>query len=81
MHNTFYDDLKDNLREGILLLVKYGLFIVIIIYSFLLLQDTRAKAENGEQAAIFLGELQKKGYLPSIKDGQIPEKTSEQKKQ
>ena len=79
MNNTFWEDVVDNFKLGILLLVKYSLFIIAIIYAYTFMQNTYFMAQNGQQAAIFLSELQKKGYLPKIENGVIPEKIVEKK--
>lgn len=60
-------------KEGLLLLVKWGLLVGFIIYGFNYSLDTRNKSVNGEQAAILLIELQKKGYLPQLVNGAVPD--------
>lgn len=73
----FKELLVDAFKEGLLLLVKYGLIVFLIWYGFNFSLDTRNKASNGEQAAILLLELQKKGYLPQLVNGQVPDKVAE----
>jgi hypothetical protein len=74
MHNTFWEDCVEKFKEGLLLLVKYGLFIVLIWYAFNFSLATYNKANNGQQAALMILELQKKGYLPQLINGQVPDK-------
>jgi hypothetical protein len=74
MINTFWEDVVEKFKEGLLLVVKYGLLVFIIWYAFNFSLTTYNKAQNGEQAAILLVELQKKGYLPQLVNGQVPDK-------
>ncbi len=76
----FLEQLKQNLSDGILLLVKYGFIIAAIIYAFNFLLNTYRAAANGEQAAMFLQELQKKGYLPQLVNGQVPDRPKVEEK-
>jgi hypothetical protein len=73
----FLDKLKRAGEEGILLLVKYGLIIAFIIFAFKYFLTIQQMAINGQQAAIYLMELQKKGWLPQIINGQVSEKVIE----
>lgn len=75
----FIFHLKENFKDGLLLLVKWGLLIAAIIYAFNFSMQTRDMAINGQQAAAFLSELQKKGWLPKIENGQIPQKVEDKK--
>lgn len=71
----FKDDLIEALKSGIILLVKYGLIIVAILYAAALANDTRIKAVNGEQAAAAIVQFQKHGWLPAFnQDGTVPDK-------
>lgn len=70
----FKDQLIEALKEGLLLLVKYGLIVIAIVYSFLFMNQTRDMAINGNNAAIAIKMMQEKGYLPQFVNGQIPEK-------
>lgn len=72
---TYKDKLIEALKEGLLLLVKYGLIIVLVIYSYLFLMNTYQMSINGNNAAIAIRMLQEKGYLPSFVNGSIPEKS------
>lgn len=74
MINTFWENIVEKFKEGILLLVKYGLLIAAIVYAFNYSLQTRQMSQNGEQAAILLVELQRKGYLPQLVNGQVPDK-------
>ena len=62
--------LKDKLvkafEEGILITVKYGIIIVVIIYTFNFMNGTRQMAINGNSAALAIQELQSKGWLPKF---------------
>lgn len=71
---SFKQQLIENLKDCLLLLVKWGLLIAAIIYAFNFSLQTRQMAINGEQAAVMILELQKKGYLPKVENGQIPDK-------
>lgn len=71
---TFKDQLKEKFKEGLLLITKYGLIIAIILYSFNFYMQTRAMAENGNQAAMAIREMQEKGWLPAFVNGRIPDK-------
>lgn len=62
----FKEVLIKNIQEGILLLVKYGLIIGFIIFSYLIMMNTYQMANNGNQAAIAINEYIKNGYLPSF---------------
>lgn len=67
-------------KEGLYLLVKYGILIAAIIYAFNFSMQTRQAAINGEQAAIAVKMFQDKGYLPQFVNGQVPTKTTEESK-
>ena len=74
MYQTFWEDIVEHVKSGVLLLVKYGLIVIAILYAYAFMNATYNKASNGEQAAILLLELQKKGYLPQLVNGQVPER-------
>jgi hypothetical protein len=71
---SYKEQLVEALKNGLLLLVKYGLLIVAIVYAFSFSIQTRDMAVNGNQAAIAIVELQKKGWFPVFKDGTVPNK-------
>lgn len=71
---TYKDMLLEAFKEGLLLLVKWGLLIAAIVYAFNYSLQTRNMALNGNQAAIAINELQQKGWLPKFKDGVIPDR-------
>lgn len=58
------EQLIESLKDGLYLAVKYGIIVLIIIYAFAFMNDTRQKSINGEQAAIAIKEYQDKGVLP-----------------
>ena len=74
---NYKEKLIEALKDGLLLFVKYGLLIAAIVYAFNFSIQTRDMALNGNQAAIAILELQKKGWLPAFKDGTVPEKSNE----
>lgn len=71
---TYKDRLIESLKEGLLLLVKFGLLVAAIVYAFNFSLETRNMAVNGQQAAVAIMELQKKGWLPQFQNGVIPDK-------
>lgn len=71
------DRLKFAATEGLLIFVKYGLIIILIIISVNYFFRVHQAAINGEQAAIAINEFIKKGWLPEIRNGQVPERTND----
>lgn len=71
---TFKEQLINNLKDGLLLLAKYGLIIIAILLAYNHINETRQMAINGQNAAAYLIQLQQKGYLPQLVNGQVPEK-------
>lgn len=71
---TFKEQLKEAFKEGLLLLVKYGLLVAVVIYALFFSNQTYQAARNGEQAAIAIMKLQQKGYLPQFVNGEVPDK-------
>lgn len=72
---TYKDKLIESLKEGLLLLVKYGLIIILIVYSYLFFMSTYQMSINGNNAAVAIRMFQEKGYLPAFVNGSIPEKS------
>lgn len=77
---NYKEQFKEALKEGLLLLVKYGLLILAIIYAFNFSLQTRDMAVNGTQAAIAIKSFQQKGWLPQFVNGEAPDKPSQDKK-
>lgn len=73
------EKLKQAAEEGLLLFVKYALVLGLLIFSFNYFTRINQAALNGEQAALMLMELQKKGWLPQLTNGQIPERDANEK--
>lgn len=71
------EGLVESLKDGLLLLVKYGVLIAAIVYAFNFSMQTRTAAVNGEQAALIINEYIAKGWLPAIQNGQVPTKPIE----
>jgi len=71
---TFIERLKGAAQESVLIAVKWGLIILIILTAVNYVTKIRTAALNGEQAAIAIVEFQKKGWLPQIVNGQVPDK-------
>lgn len=71
----FKDSLKEAFKEGLLLLAKYGILIIVILYVFNIMNQTREMAMNGNAAAMAIRAFQEKGYLPQFNElGRVPEK-------
>ena len=77
---NYKDRLTEAFKDGLLLFVKWGLLIVAIVYAFTFMLNTRDMAINGQQAAIAINEYIKKGWLPKIINGEVPEKSKEDNK-
>jgi hypothetical protein len=70
--------MKKAAEEGLLLFIKYALLIGLIYFSVNIFSNIIAGASNGTSAAIYLNQLQNKGYLPKVgQDGQVPPKQEE----
>lgn len=57
------DKLIQALGEGLFLLIKYSLLILVIIYTLNYINNTRQMAESSVSA---INEYIKNGYLPSF---------------
>lgn len=67
--------LKRAAEQGLLLFVKYGLVLLLAYFALTFGTNVVAGSQNGTQAAIYLNQLQLKGWLPKVgSDGQIPTK-------
>ena len=78
---NFKNNLRESLKEGVLLLAKYGLLIAAIIYAFSFSLQTRDMAVNGFNAAIAIKSFQQHGWLPQInQDGSVPDKPKVEEK-
>jgi Na+/H+ antiporter NhaC len=78
MNETFTSRLKSACEAGILLFVKYALVVGLIYLGINYITNVTAGANNGTAAAMYLNQLQQKGYLPKINaEGQIPAKIEE----
>lgn len=64
MLDVFWKQIVESFKDGLLIAVKYITIIVIIIYAYLFMMDTRQQAINGNQAAMAIKEYQDKGILP-----------------
>jgi hypothetical protein len=75
MNETFTSRLKNACEAGILLFVKYALVLGLIYLGINYITNVTAGANNGTAAAMYLNQLQQKGYLPKISpEGQISPK-------
>lgn len=72
---SFKMRVKRAFEEGILITVKYGLLVVIAYFALVFGTQVVNGSINGTQAALYLNELQSKGYLPKVVNGQIPPKS------
>ena len=66
--------LKQAAEEGLLLFIKYFLVVVLAYFALTFGTQLVTGSVNGTQAAIYLNELQNKGYLPKVVNGQVPMK-------
>lgn len=67
--------LKKAAEEGLLLFIKYVLVAGLIYISLNMISNIIAGSQNGTSAAVYLNQLQNKGYLPKVgQDGQVPPK-------
>lgn len=71
---TFKNKLKKAGEEGLLLFTKYALVIILAYLALLFATNVVSGATNGTQSALYLQELQNKGYLPRVVNGVIPPK-------
>lgn len=75
---SFKQKLKKAGEEGLLIFIKWGLALIL---AFLVLQfgtQIVSGSINGTQSALYLNELQNKGYLPKVVNGQVPPKAETQ---
>lgn len=63
-------------KDGLVLVVKYGLLVLVILWAFSFAMQTRQLAINGDSAAAALNEFINKGWLPNISNGQVPQKVN-----
>jgi hypothetical protein len=62
-------------EEGLLIFIKYFLVVVLAYFALTFGTQLVTGSVNGTQAALYLNELQNKGYLPKVVNGQVPPKT------
>ncbi len=70
---TLKHKIKIAAEQGLLLFIKYALVLALAYYAITLGTQIVAGSQNGTQAAIYLTELQNKGYLPKVVNGSIPD--------
>lgn len=78
---TFAQRLKRAGEEGLLIFVKWGLVLVLAFLALNYLTSVNSGAANGTNAVIYLNELQNKGWLPKVVNGQVPQNTTTDKKE
>lgn len=78
--DTFKNKLKIAFEEGIFLFAKWGLIIVLAFLTLQYSMNVVSGSQNGTNAILYLQELQNKGYLPKVVNGQIPPKEIENAK-
>lgn len=71
---SFKDRLKKAAEEGLLLFAKYGLVLLLAYFALAFGTNIMSGSVNGTQSALYLNELQQKGWLPKVINGQIPPK-------
>ena len=71
---TFKQLLKKNAEAGLLIFVKWGLALILAYFALTFGTQLVTGSINGTQSAIYLNELQNKGYLPKVVNGQVPPK-------
>lgn len=72
-HPTFKRRLKKAGEEGLLIFTKYALVLVLAFLAIQYATSLISGANNGTNSAIYLNELQNKGWLPKVVNGQVPE--------
>lgn len=70
----FKEQLIEKFKEGLLLLAKYGILIIAILYTFNFMNQTREMAMNGNGAALAIRAFQENGWLPQFVNGAVPKK-------
>lgn len=70
----FLPRLKRATEEGLLLFAKYALVVALAYFVLVFATGVINGASNGTAAAQYLNELQQKGYLPQLVNGQVPDK-------
>lgn len=70
----YKDKLIEAFKDGLLIVAKYGLIVVLIWYAFNYSLQTRNMAINGEQATLAINEYINKGWLPKLINGEAPKK-------
>lgn len=71
---SYKQRLKKAAEEGLLLFTKYALVIILAYLALLFATNVVSGSTNGTQSALYLQELQNKGYLPRVVNGQVPPK-------
>lgn len=76
---SYKEILENGFKDGLYLLAKYGLLIVLIYIGLNFVSGLIAGAQNGTQSAIYINKLIEKGYLPKVVNGEIPPKVEDEK--
>jgi hypothetical protein len=71
---TFKSKAKIAAEAGLLLFIKYALVLLLTYIAFTFGTQIVNGSINGTQSALYLNELQNKGYLPKVVNGSIPSK-------
>ena len=74
---TFRYRLKKAAEEGLLITIKYGLVILLSYLGLTFGTNVVNGSNNGTAAALYLNELQNKGWLPKVQNGQVPMKENQ----
>lgn len=69
----FKTRLKYASEQGLLLFAKYALVLFLSYIALQFLSSIISGSQNGTNAVLYLNELQNKGYLPKIVNGQVPD--------
>ena len=72
--DSYKNRLKRAGEEGLLIFIKYALVLVLAFFALNYLTSVISGAANGTNAVLYLTELQNKGYLPKVVNGQVPPK-------
>lgn len=72
---SFASRLKRASEQGLLLFIKYALVLILAYFALLFVTNVVNGSQNGTQSALYLQQLQLKGWLPKVNpDGSIPMK-------
>ncbi len=71
---SYLQRLKSALEEGLLIFTKYALVLILAYLALQFGTGVVSGSTNGTQAALYLNELQNKGWLPKVVNGVIPQK-------